>query len=106
MALKLMTQQVLENFLVGPQYLGLIELSLSLVKRNASVDLLLIYIRTSHRECPMNKSKSHEEDSIYKIGNSTISEQEITTKKCKCGSTSHLRTSHRDCPMNKGKTGK
>ena len=54
----------------------------------------------------MNKSKSHEEDSIYKIGNSTISEQEITTKKCKCGSTSHLRTSHRDCPMNKGKTGK
>ena len=43
MTLKLMTQQVLENFLVGPQYLGLIELSLSLVKRNASVDLLLIY---------------------------------------------------------------
>ena len=64
------------------------------------------HLRTSHRECPMNKSKSHEEDSIYKIGNSTISEQEITTKKCKCGSTSHLRTSHRDCPMNKGKTGK
>ena len=43
MTLKLMTQQVLENFLVGPQYLGLIELSLSLVKRNACVVLLLIY---------------------------------------------------------------
>ena len=100
MTLKLMTQQVLENFLVGPQYPGLIELSLSLVKRNASVDL-----RTSHRECPMNKSKSHEEDSVDKI-DSTISEQEITKKKCRCGSTSHLRTSHRDCPMNKGKTGK
>ena len=63
------------------------------------------HLRTSHRECPMNKSKSHEEDSVDKI-DSTISEQEITTKKCKCGSTSHLRTSHRDCPMNKGKTGK
>ena len=112
MTLKLMTQQVLENFLVGPQYLGLIELSLSLVKRNASVDLLLI-VRTIFTDCLpvlllfMNKSNLfHEEDSIYKIGNSTISEQEITTKKCKCGSTSHLRTSHRDCPMNKGKTGK
>ena len=64
------------------------------------------HLRTSHRECPMNKSKGHEDDSVDLLGNSTISERELTTKKCKCGSTSHLRTSHRDCPMNKGKTGK
>ena len=49
----------------------------------------------------MGKRKKHEDDSI-----DPISEQEITKKKCKCGSTSHLRTSHRDCPMNKGKTGR
>ena len=43
MTLKLITQQVLENFLVAPQCLGPIELSSLLVKRSASVDLLLIY---------------------------------------------------------------
>ena len=64
------------------------------------------HLQTSHKECLMNKSKRHEDDSVDAIGNSTISDKEITTKKCKCGSTSHLRTSHRDCPMNKGKTGK
>ena len=64
------------------------------------------HLRTSHRECPMNKSKRHDDDSVDLLGSSTISDKEITTKKCKCGSTSHLRTSHRDCPMNKGKTGK
>ena len=51
----------------------------------------------------MNKHKRHEDDIVDSIGNS---EKEITKKKCRCGSTSHLRTSHRDCPMNKGKTGK
>ena len=27
------------------------------------------------------------------------------TKRCKCGSASHLRISHSDCPMNPSKTG-
>ena len=40
------------------------------------------------------------------IGNSFVSEQESTRKKCKCGSISHVQISHRDRPMNKGKTGK
>ena len=52
----------------------------------------------------MNKSKRHEDDSVDPIVNSLVSEQEIT-KKCKCGSISHVRTSHRDCPMNMGKSG-
>ena len=39
------------------------------------------HLRTSHRECPMNKSKRHEDDSVDLLGNSTISEREITTKK-------------------------
>ena len=70
MTLKLMTQQVLENFLVAPQCLDLIELSSSLVKRGAS-----------HRECPMNKSKRNADDIVDSIGNSTIShEQGIITK--------------------------
>ena len=38
------------------------------------------HLRTSHRECPMNKSKRHEDDSADLLGNSTTSEQEITTK--------------------------
>ena len=62
------------------------------------------HLRTSHRECPMNKNKGHGDGSVDSTGNSTRSQQEVTTKKCRCGSTSHLRTSHRDCPMNKGKT--
>ena len=62
------------------------------------------HLRTSHRECPMNKNKGHGDGSVDSIGNSTRSQQEVTTKKCRCGSISHLRTSHRDCPMNKGKT--
>ena len=43
MTLKLMTQQVLENFLVALQCLDPIELSSSIVKSGASVALLLIY---------------------------------------------------------------
>ena len=50
-------------------------------------------------------NKRYADYSVDSIGNSTRSEQEITTKKCRCGSTSHLSTSRRDCPMNKGKTG-
>ena len=50
----------------------------------------------------MNKRRA-EDDSVDPISNFSISEQE-NTKKCRCGSTSHVRISHRDCPMNKGKT--
>ena len=63
------------------------------------------HLRTSHRECPMNKSKIHDDDNAP-IDNSSVSEQTITKQRCKCGSSSHLRTSHRDCPMNKSKAGK
>ena len=54
----------------------------------------------------MNKNKGQGNGSVDSIGNSMRSQLEITTKRCRCGSTSHLRTSHRDCPVNKGKTGK
>ena len=43
MTLKLITLQVLENFLVPLQYLGLIKLLSLLVKKGANVDLLVIY---------------------------------------------------------------
>ena len=74
-----------------------------------SVDLLLNLRLTGSSvieldQCPMNKNKGHGDGSVDSIGNSTRSQQEVTTKKCRCGSISHLRTSHRDCPMNKGKT--
>ena len=85
------------------------------------------HLRTSHRECPMNKGKVIRQDSGEKDGeddfevdndstgimdllsNSSVSGPDrviASKKKCKCGSTTHLRTSHHDCPMNKGKAGR
>ena len=66
MTLKLMTQQVLENFLVAPQCLGLIELLSLLVKKRCKCGSTT-HLRTSHRDCPMGKRKKHKDDSIDPI---------------------------------------
>ena len=63
MTLKLMTQQVLENFLGSSSVSGPDRAVIIASKKKCKCGSTT-HLRTSHRECPMNKNKGHGDGSV------------------------------------------